>query len=62
VADRRILSARVWLLAAADESEADLQDDAIYAYANRRFKSVFSDRRRRTLLVKTIHLRNAGAP
>lgn len=61
IANRRIVSARIWLLATADEPEADFQDDAIYAYANRRFKNAFSDRRRRALLVKTIRLRNAGA-
>jgi type IV pilus assembly protein PilW len=60
-AGARIATVQLWLLVVAEEREVGFTDDHTYTYANAsQTAAVFHDNRRRTLVTKTIQVRNAA--
>jgi type IV pilus assembly protein PilW len=57
-AGARIVSVRIWLRVVAEEREIGFRDTTNWAYANANY-GVLGDDRRRTLVSKTIQIRNA---
>jgi len=56
--DAQILAVRIWLRIRAERTERDVTDTATYVYADRNV-GPFNDGFRRTVVSKTIYLRNA---